>query len=285
MSDLPQNLPQTSVLRLERQGWKLFATIDDPATRNAMSDRLADDLEAVLEATEADRTLRALVLQGANGAFCAGADLAGAAAALKREPAGRDDDPIWSQNRRGGALFARLNACPQAVIVVVDGPAMGGGLGLVCCADVVLAGANARFALSETSLGLVPAQIAPFVIARIGLAAARRLALTGARLDARGAQAIGLADQALETPDALAGALNAVLADIARCAPNANAATKRLLLSAARSVPDGFAPDSFADAAADAFTAAIRGPEGREGLAAFAARRAPQWATQGAADT
>lgn len=267
------DLPETSVLRLERQGWKLFVTIDDPATRNAMSDRLADDLEKVLEAAEADRTLRALVLQGANGAFCAGADLAGAAAALRTGPASREADPIWAQNRRGGALFARLNGCPQTVIAVVDGPAMGGGFGLVCCADVVLAGPGARFALSETSLGLVPAQIAPFVVARIGLPAARRLALTGARLDARGAQAIGLVDQALETPEALAGALDKVLADIARCAPGANAATKRLLLSAARSVPDGFAEE-----AADAFTAAIRGPEGREGLAAFAARRAPNWA-------
>ena len=274
--DVRTGLPVTSVLRLDRQGSKLFATIDDPGTRNAMSDRLANDLEAVLDATQADRTLRALVLRGANGVFCAGADLAGAAEALKTEPATRDADPIWTQNRRGGALFARLNAHPQAVIAVVDGPAMGGGFGLLCCADVVLAGPGARFALSETSLGLVPAQIAPFVVARIGLPAARRLALTGARLDARGAQAIGLADQALETPQALAGALDQALADIARCAPNANAATKRLLLRVAGVA--GADLEAFAGEAADAFTAAIRGPEGREGLAAFAAKRAPNWA-------
>lgn len=277
MSDLPQNWPQnwpqTSVLRLDRQGWTLFAAIDDPGTRNAMSDRLADDLEAVLDATQNDRTLRAIVLQGAGGVFCAGADLAGAAEALKAEPATRDADPIWIQNRRGGALFARLNAHPQAVIAVVEGPALGGGFGLVCCADMVLAGPGARFALSETRLGLVPAQIAPFVVARIGLSAARRLALTGTRLDARQALALGLVDQALDTPEALEDALDAVLADIGQCAPGANAATKRLLLSAA-----GVDLEAFAGEAADAFTAALRGSEGREGVAAFAARRAPKWA-------
>jgi isohexenylglutaconyl-CoA hydratase len=266
-------LPATSVLRLDRQSWKLFAVIDDPGTRNAMSDRLANDLEAVLDATENDRTLRAIVLRGANGVFCAGADLAGAAEALKAEPATRDADPIWIQNRRGGSLFARLNAHPQAVIAVVEGPAMGGGVGLVCCADVVLAGPGARFALSETRLGLVPAQIAPFVAARVGLSAARRLALTGARLDARQALALGLVDQALDTREALEGALDAVLADIGQCAPGANAATKRLLLSAA-----GADLATFAGEAADAFTAALRGPEGREGLAAFAVKRAPKWA-------
>ena len=174
-----------SVLRLDADGWVLTATLDDAATRNALSDAMVTAFEAMLHATEPDRGVRAIVLRGAHGSFCAGADLrAGTGSA----------EQAWARNARGGALFARLAAHPAVVIAVVDGPAFGGGFGLACCADFILCGPGAKFALSETSLGLVPAQIAPHVVARVGLATAKRLALTAARLDGPEAVAIGLAD-------------------------------------------------------------------------------------------
>jgi isohexenylglutaconyl-CoA hydratase len=143
-------LPQTKVVRLERSGFRLIATIDDPATRNAMTDELVADLFAVLDATTDDRGIRVLVLQGANGAFCAGANLKGTIERLKADLKLDETDPLFTANRRGGELYAKLNAHPMLVIAVVDGPAFGGGLGLASCADIVLATPRARFALSET---------------------------------------------------------------------------------------------------------------------------------------
>jgi isohexenylglutaconyl-CoA hydratase len=157
------------------------------------------------------------------------------------------------------------------VIALVDGPAFGGGFGMTCCADIVLASARARFALSETSLGLVPAQIAPHVVARIGLRQARRLALTGEQISGQRAVDIGLVDITAETVDDLQAALEDLLNKIRRCGPRANGVTKRLLQSLAP------APETFIEAAADAFTAALRGPEGQEGVAAFVEKRKPRW--------
>lgn len=254
-------LPPTSVLRLQRHGFVLLAQIDDPHTRNAMTSHLIEDFEVLLPAIAQDRSIRALVIRGRDDAFCAGADL---------KNTGGD---VRAANRRGGSLFAALHAQPQTVVAVVEGAAFGGGMGLACCADVIVAGPGARFALTETSIGLIPAQIAPYVVARIGVAAARRLALTAERIDAAEALRVGLADLAPRTAPDVAKALAAILAGIARCAPQASAATKRLLHSLAP-VDDG-----YRDRAANEFAACLLGDEAREGIAAFADKRPPAWRT------
>ncbi|WP_319799120.1 enoyl-CoA hydratase/isomerase family protein [Nitrobacter sp.] len=265
-------LPRTSVLRLRLDGRHLTATIDDPSTRNAMSEPLRADLMAVLGVIEDDvDDIRSLVLTGAHRLFCAGADLKGD---VRAETAPDGSDPITALSREGGALFHRLNACRVPVIAAVDGPAFGGGLGLACCADIVLCGPGARFALSETRLGLIPAQIAPFVLARIGLPAARRLALTGRSLGPAEAAAVGLADAAFEHADALSAAVDAYLDDIGRCAPIANHQTKLLLLSLGQPNQDDVA---FIDRAATLFAEALRCAEGIEGIHAFSAKRKPDW--------
>ena len=263
-------LPETRVVRLARKGSCLFVTMDDPVTRNALSQAMVSDLEAVLAATRDDRTLQAMVLQGCEGRFCAGADLKGTAG-LEQGPGG--PDPVREENRRGGRLFHAMNGHPLAVIALVDGPAMGGGFGLACCADIVVTTPNARFALSETRLGLAPAQIAPFVVGRIGLSATRRLALTGARLGGEEACAIGLGDHhcaSLEAADAL---VQRLLADIGRCGPRANAMTKALLLD----IAGADRAERLIERAAEVFTACLRGDEGREGVAAFIEKRPPAW--------
>jgi len=264
-------LPATRVLELERKGGYLFVTMNDPATRNTLSATMLADLEAVLAVTRDDRTLRALILQGRDGVFCAGGNLKGAFG--EAAPAADAGDPVHEENQRGGRLFHSLNRHPMTVIALVDGPAMGGGLGLACCADIVITTPRARFALSETNLGLTPAQIAPFVINRIGLAAARRLALTGARFDGAVAAAIGLSDHHCESPERAADTVQRLLAEIGRCGPHANAITKALLLEVA-----GIDRDDLIRRAADAFTACLRSDEGREGIAAFIEKRRPLWA-------
>jgi isohexenylglutaconyl-CoA hydratase len=270
------DLPATKVIRLERRGFRLIATIDDPATRNAMTDALVSDLFALLEATADDRSLRVLVLQGANGAFCAGANLKGNLERLKADLKLDETDPLFTANRRGGELYARVNSHPMLVVANVDGPAFGGGFGLACCADIVVTTPRARFALSETGLGIPPAQIAPYVVARIGLHQARRLALTGARFDGREAAAIGLVDHYCERDDDLQATLQAIYDNVGRCAPGANATTKRLLLATI-----GRRPEDMIDEAATAFSSSLRGEEGREGLAAFLEKRAARWVEKG----
>jgi isohexenylglutaconyl-CoA hydratase len=183
-----------------------------------------------------------------------------------------EQDSIARGNRDYGTFLSRFEALPQTVVVAVEGAAFGGGLGLMCVGDVVLATSDARFALTETTLGIPPAQIAPFVAARVGVARARRLALTGVRFDGREAARIGLVDIVCDDPEALDASLAKLLADINRCAPKASAATKRLLLASVTTPRD-----RLLDEAAEAFAQALRGEEGREGVTAFLEKRRPRW--------
>lgn len=260
----------TSVLRLEQRGCALVATIEDPATRNAMSDALLADLEWVFANHASDPAIRALVLRGNERVFCAGADLGGKTlgGAVPDARAATIELSI-----RGARIYAGLNAFPKPVIAIVEGAAMGGGMGLASCADIVLAGPSAFFALSEVRLGLVAAQIAPFVVARLGVAATRRLALTGSRFDAAEAVRLGFVDEMLPDRSALDARMDEILSEIQACAPNALAATKALLNG--MSGPD---LKSFSRIAADVFADAVTG-EGAEGIAAFKEKRSPEWAT------
>jgi isohexenylglutaconyl-CoA hydratase len=268
--DIPDPAPM-SVLRLERRGCALVATIDDPATRNAMSDALLSDFELLFSHFSDDPTIRALVLRGNERVFCAGADLGG------KTLGGSTPDPRAATvelSIRGARVYGELNAFPKPVIVVVEGAAMGGGMGLAACADIVLAGPGAIFALSEVRLGLVAAQIAPFVVARLGPAATRRLALTGSRFNAAQAASFGFVDEVLASCAELDERLDAILTDIQACAPAALAATKALL----NGLPK-FDITAFSHAAAEVFAEAVLG-EGAEGIAAFKEKRSPAWAKQ-----
>jgi isohexenylglutaconyl-CoA hydratase len=158
------------------------------------------------------------------------------------------------------------------VIAVVEGAALGGGFGLTCISDVAIARADAQFGMPETRLGIIPAQIAPFVVQRIGLTQARRLALLGLRLNGAQAAQIGLVHEVCADADTLEAALQRTLDDINQCAPDANRVTKALLLKV------GHQPlDSLLDDAADAFAAAIQSAEGMEGGMAFIQKRPANW--------
>ena len=257
-------------LRSERQGGFLLLTLDDAPTRNALSPEMVEELRVAIIVAAADATLRTVVLRGANGFFCAGGSMGDFQKSQQSAAAG-ESDPIAANNRRFGDFMIALAHLPKVLVAVVEGAAMGGGFGLACAADVVLARKDAKFALSETTLGLVPAQIAPFVVARIGQASARRLALTGERIDGAEAQRIGLVDFVAEDATGLEARLLAVLQGIARCAPGANAATKVLLQECAEVE---LAP--ILDRAAQAFACQMRS-EGAEGVAAFRDKRDAAW--------
>jgi isohexenylglutaconyl-CoA hydratase len=260
-------LPACETLLLDNQGGVLHLTLNRPQCRNAMSLAMVSELRAVLAALGQAPEVRAVVLSGAGGHFCAGADLKDMAQARQQGA-----EAYQALNRAFGSLLEEAERIPQVLIVVAEGAVLGGGMGLVCVSDIAIAQADARFGLPETSLGLLPAQIAPFMVRRIGLTQARHLALTAARLDGEHAARLGLVHFVERDAQAMAERLREVLAQVLRCAPGANAATKALLLAVGEQ-PLGL----LLDQAAEAFGAAVGGPEGREGTLSFLQKRDPAW--------
>ena len=260
---------QSKDLLIERRKSAVFATFNRPQAKNALNAEIVDGLFALADLLAIDGSARALVLRGAGGSFCAGGDIKEFAGQMMApDPSPGEPDPVEASNRRFGDLLLKLDALPLPIVSVVEGAAFGGAMGFIAVSDVAIAAPDAKFSLSETTLGLVPAQIGPFVVRKIGLFNARRLALTGQRFGADEAMRAGLVDQVSADVDAaLAETLNA----IGRCEPAANAATKRVFNAAARGVDPG-----ELDAAAREFARCLRGA-GRRGAAAFASRQPPDW--------
>jgi isohexenylglutaconyl-CoA hydratase len=269
----PLALPEFETLVARLDGAVLQLTQNRPEARNAMSLRMVKELLQALTTAEASGFVRVVVLRGAGGHFCAGGDLKDMAAARMRPP---DDgvDAMAEVNARFGALCVAYSRTPLALVAVLEGTVMGGGFGLACVADVALAGDSVAFRLPETTLGVVPAQIAPYLVERIGYSQAKRLAVSGARLDAAAALAIGLVHE-VHAAEALDTALARVLGEILQCAPGAVAQTKRLV-ALARFTP----PAELVTEAAEVFSRAVQGPEGIEGTTAFLQKRKPSWASQ-----
>ncbi|HZD25695.1 MAG TPA: enoyl-CoA hydratase-related protein [Alphaproteobacteria bacterium] len=264
-------LPDCETLALSRDGGRVHLTFNRPDVRNAMNNRMGEEFNAVLEALERDRTVRAIVLRGAGGHFSAGADIKERRQQAE-ETAPPGSDPLAERNARGGRMFLKLNAMPQVVIAAVEGAALGGGFGIACVADVTLVTRDARLGMPETTIGVAPAQIAPFVVKRIGLTQARRLALTGARIDGAEAWRLGIAHDLCDDTAALEARLEEVLQAVERCGPEANAVTKEIML-AVGSMPD----EEMVQFSAARFAALNRSAEGLEGQRAFIEKRAPDW--------
>jgi isohexenylglutaconyl-CoA hydratase len=268
-------LPHTSHIKLDLRGAVLHLWLNRPEQRNALSAQMVRELTATFAAIAGDRSVRVVVLRGAAGTFCAGGDIKSMSAAGQAPPPGAADE-LKDNNRRFGAMLEAVNAAPQVVIAAVEGYAMGGGFGLACVADFTIATADARFAMSEVMIGVVAAAISPFVVQRIGLTAARRLGVSGARLGGAEAAAVGIAHLAVADAAALDVAIRETCNQVLKSAPEAVAATKRLMLRAAGAI----AMPELLDDAAERFAAAVRGPEGQEGTKAFVEKRKPSWVTQ-----
>jgi isohexenylglutaconyl-CoA hydratase len=257
-------------LQVERRGAFWFARLNRPDKRNALSEPMLAALLQMCDQVEADADARALVLWGAGGHFCAGADF-GRFLELLAAPAGAGADPIVVHNRYFGAVLERLASLPVATLGVVSGAAMGGGCGLAAVMDRVIATDDATFALPEVTLGVIPAQIAPFIARRAGATQARWLMLSAARLDARSAAHAGLVDVVV-TAAALPDAVRSELQRLAAAEPAALRATRRL---ACRNLE--LPLPAALDAAARDFAAQLRSGAAQEGIAASRERRAPAW--------
>jgi isohexenylglutaconyl-CoA hydratase len=265
-------LPSLTDVTAEPRQSTLFVTLNRPQARNAITGAMVESLMALADWLDTNRDIRFVVLRGAGGAFCGGGDIREFGRMLMTpEPAPGAPDPIAIGNRVFGDLLLKLDALPQVVIAVVEGAAFGGANGFIAVSDIAIAEANTKFSLSETTLGVPPAQIGPFMARKVGLYNARRLALSGAHFTADEARRIGLVDRVADGAGAVEAALIETLNAVGRCEPEANAATKRILNASAAPIDP-----AVLDKAAEEFAACLRG-RGREGAAAFAQKTAPPW--------
>ncbi len=243
-------------------------TLNRPDRFNAYNQALLEGTIAALEGLAADPAVRLVVIQGAGKHFQAGADLA-----WLKEIATYPPD----ENRRMSDITTRavrgLNEFPHPTVALIHGACFGGGVGIACCCDVVLASDDATFGITEVRVGVLASPITLNLFAMLGLRQARRYAISGERFDAAEALRIGLVHEVMPR-EQLRPRADEIIAEILKGGPQAIAATKADLLKVSRTLLD----DSLLDEQVDAAAARRASDEGREGLAAFAAKRPPAWA-------
>ena len=270
LSATPAN---SETLIVQQHGAVLHVTLNRPEQRNAMSAQMLNELIEVFAQIKDDLSIRAVVLRGAGGHFCAGGDIKDMATLRMAAAQAASNQPYIAFNRLFGTLIETVNHAPQIVVAVLEGAVLGGGFGLACVSDLAISFDNAQFGLPETGLGVIPAQIAPFVVQRIGITQARRVALLGLRFNGAEAVRLGIAHTLVSDEAALQVELNAALQQIQRAAPNASRVTKALLHQVAATDLSG-----LLDQAAVQFAEAVGSAEGMEGTMAFIQKRLPNWA-------
>jgi methylglutaconyl-CoA hydratase len=256
------------VVLLEVTAGVATLTLNRPELHNAFDENVIAQLNKTLDAVANRVDVFALVLRGAGKSFSAGGD-----ANWMKRAAGYSEE----QNYRDGLVLAtmlnKLYMLPQVTIACVHGPAMGGGFGLAACCDIVIAGPEARFALSEVKLGLIPATIGPYVMAAIGPRHARRYFQTGERFDAKRGYEIGLVHEVANDAADMEDKLNWTIGQLRANGPQAMRAAKRLATNLAGG---GVAPEVM-DATAKLIAKTRAGDEAKEGLSAFLEKRKAGW--------
>lgn len=241
-------------------------TLDRPAKRNAMSGEMIAELKQAAERLDADSAVRVVVLAGAGPVFCAGGDLDWMRGMFAADRAAR-----IAGARELAEMLAGLNALGKPLIGRVHGAALGGAVGLMSVCDVVVAEAGCRVGLTETRLGLLPATVGPYVVARMGEGRARRVFFSGRVFDATEARELGLAARVVEADD-LDPAIEEEIAPYLSTAPGAVAAAKRLVRRLGARL-DAAVIAETSEALADAWES----PEAQAGIAAFLEKRPPPW--------
>jgi isohexenylglutaconyl-CoA hydratase len=254
----------------------LLLSFNQPEARNPLGPEVIAALTSAIDRAEADSSIRAVILRGYGAVFSAGGNLGNFQDRLAAPMNADGSDPIAKSNRAFGLFLEKLRKFPKPVVVAAHGAAMGGGVGLVCAADIAIVCADTKFCFTETKLGLIPAQILPFVVERIGGKAARRLMLSAERFSAADALQIGLVDFVAPNMDALRDRLVSVLDNISACAPNAVMATKRLSYRNDWETSEQGLSQLLDDCAV-AFASAMR-DEASEGLTAMREKRTTSWA-------
>ena len=262
----------TASIRIEREragGVVARVTLDRPDVHNAFNATVIAELRAAFAALarEGPTELRAVVLAGAGPSFCAGADVTWMRAAMQLDVEGNEQDAMAMAD-----VFETIDTCPAPVVARVHGAALGGGMGLCAVSDIVIAESGARFGFTETRLGILPAVISPFVIAKIGESHARALFPGGRRFDAIRAQRIGLVHEVVEGEAALDAAVDTAVNDLLAAGPTAARAAKAIVREV-RGLGHGSSKWHTARVIARQRTSA----EAQEGFRAFDEKRQASW--------
>ncbi|MDZ4253293.1 MAG: enoyl-CoA hydratase/isomerase family protein [Sulfuritalea sp.] len=247
-------------------------TLNRPERHNAFDDALIAELSDAVERMTVDPAVRVIVISSTGKSFCAGADLN-----WMKRAAGYGNDENLRDSRALAEMLRKLAQCPKPTMARIQGPAYGGGVGLVACCDVAIATFDAQFSLTEVKLGLVPAVISPHVIAAIGERYARRYMLTAERFSAAEAYRIGLLHEIVTDAAALDEAVGEIVDALLNNGPRALAECKQLITAVAWKP---LSPEVIEDTA-QRITRLRASEEGREGMNAFLEKRKPNWIAQG----
>jgi methylglutaconyl-CoA hydratase len=244
-----------------------YVTMNRPEKRNVLSSQMIHDLTHMSGTLGADPTVRAVVLSGAGEVFCAGGDLTWMKAQIEA-----DRETRMREARKLAFMLNELNTMPKPLIARVHGGAFGGGVGMACVCDVAIADISTRFGLTETRLGLIPATIGPYVVARIGEGNARRIFMSARLFDAEEAAALGIVARAVPNAE-LDEAIEAEIRPYLSVAPLAVAAAKDLVRSLGIRIDD-----SVIDHTIRRLADTWEGPEAREGILSFLDKKPAPWA-------
>lgn len=254
----------TTNLAIERQGPIGLVTLNRPDRHNAFDDALIAELTEAFRSMEAEEGIRCVVLSAVGKSFSSGADLA-----WMRRVAGASREENKRDAMALAALMRTLSELKKPTVARVQGPAYGGGVGLVACCDVAVATVNATFALTEAKLGLIPAVISPYVVAAIGARAARRYFLTAETIEAADAWRLGLLHELAQDEADLDEKVGQIVDALLACGPVAQAEGKALIRAVAgRPVTGELIQDT-----AERIAKVRSSPEGMEGVTAFLEKR------------
>jgi methylglutaconyl-CoA hydratase len=257
-------MPETIVI--ERAENVVRVRMNRPEVRNALDGRMIVELTEAFIALAADESVRVVVLEGAGTLFSGGADVNYMRASLEL-----DQDENYRDALRLSDMFSAINDCPIPVIARVQAAALGGGSGLVAVCDIAIADDNAIFGFTEAKLGIVPAVISPFVLAKIGPGHARALFTTAERFNATRAHVIGLVHEIVPAAS-LDAAVQGAIDEVTACGPQATRVAKKI----ARTVPN-LTPSDAREWTARTIGERRTSAEGQEGLRAFLDKRSPSW--------
>jgi methylglutaconyl-CoA hydratase len=242
-------------------------TLNRPEVRNAFNAALIQELTQWAGSVTIGSGIRIAILQGAGKVFCAGADLT-----WMSDMIGYSEEENLRDAREAGRLFEALNTLPVPLVGRIHGAALGGGAGLAAVCDIAVATDTAVFGFTEAKLGIVPAVISPFVVAKIGQSASRELFLTAARFSASRAREIGLVHHVVSEVE-LDATVDGIAGDLLTSAPEAVAGAKALIAEVANRDPATVGDVTAATIARHRVSA-----EGQEGMRAFLEKRKAPWA-------
>ena len=258
-------MTQGTILTEHKEG-TLTITLNRPEVHNAFTDQLITDLISCFTTLQTDTSVHTVVLTGAGKSFCAGADLNW----MKQMKHYTKEQNI-EDSRKILNLYQTIAACPKPVIGKINGPAFGGGVGLVAVCDLVVTVPDAKFGFTEVKLGLIPAVISSFVAQRLTPAAMRRFFMTGERFDATTAHTIGLVD-AIAPAESIDQTIQAWTTQLRSSGPKAISEVKALITAM-----HNLDPEDYQEFTVEKIASLRVSPEGQEGMGAFLEKRKPAW--------